>query len=233
MNLIRRFLFAFLFVTALIINAQDRTVINESVVWTQYTLKGKLSDNYSWSFASQYRAFLDRENGYHLFFTAGVTRKLNYGFSVGAGFTNLNINQFVDTDFVLVPELRPYQSVAFTMPVGKSSFSWKFMVEERFFRNAAEGELVDGFNSLWRFRHKAGFKQYISEKWDFTLSSEIMFHAGDVNINRFDQHRTQFLFGYSFGDVSTSFGYMHWFFQTAANRHENRHTLVIAFTHSI
>lgn len=162
-----------------------------------------------------------------------MTRKLKEGFSAGAGFTNLNINQFVDTDFVLVPELRPYQSIAFSKPVGKSSFSWKFMVEERFFRKAADGQLVDGYTYWWRFRNKAGFKQYLSDKWSFTLSSEIMFHAGDVNINLFDQHRTQFLFGYNFGNLSTSFGYMHWFFQTPANRHENRHTLVIAFTHSI
>ncbi len=213
--------------------AQDRTIVNESVIWTHYSVKKTLNENYSWSFATQYRAFLDRENGYHLFFTTGVTRKLNYGFSIGAGFTNLNINRFVDTDFVLVPELRPYQSVALTLPLGKSSFSWKFMVEERFFRNASNGELTDGYNYLWRFRNKAGYKQYLSEKWSLTLSSEIMFHAGDVSINLFDQHRAQFLLGYSLRKLATNIGYMHWFFQTPANRHENRHTLVIAFAHSI
>ena len=69
-------------------------------------------------------------------------------------------------------------------------YLWKFMVEERFFRNAANGELVGGYNFLWRFRHKAGFRQYLSEKWGLELSSEVMFHAGkNVNINRFDPTR--------------------------------------------
>ena len=212
---------------------QERVRINESVLWAQYSIKGKLSDVYGWSFGTQYRSFRDREDGYHLFFTTGLTRKLGQGFAVGAGFTNLNINRFVDTDNVLVPELRPYQSIALTVPINKSSFSWKFMVEERFFRNAANGELTEGYNYLWRFRNKAGFKQHLSAKWNFNVSSEIMFHVGDVGLNLFDQHRTQLLFGYDFGDVSANFGYMHWFFQTATNRHENRHTLVIAFTHSI
>ena len=226
-------LLVILFFVSLISKAQDRTIINESIIWIQYNVKTRLNEDYSWSFGAQYRSFLDRENGYHLFFTTGVTRKLDHGFSIGAGFTNLNINRLVDTDFVLVPELRPYQQVALALPVGKSRFSWKFMVEERFFRNAANGELIDGYSYLWRFRNKAGYKQYLSERWALVISSEIMFHAGDVTINLFDQHRTQFLLAYDFGKVSTHLGYTHWFFQTPTNRHENRHTLVIAFAHSI
>ena len=213
--------------------AQERTIINESVLWTQFTLKTNFGEKYGASFGSQYRAFLDRENGYHLFFTVGVTRKLGYGFTAGVGFTNLNINQFRDTDFVLVPEIRPYQSIAFSQVVGKSKFSWKFMVEQRFFRNARNGELVSGYTKTWRFRNKAAYSQYLSEKWRFILSSEVMFNAGDITVNVFDQHRAQFLFGYKMGVSEVNFGYMHWFFQTANNRQENRHTLVIAFTHSI
>ena len=215
------------------LSAQERIIVNETVLWAQYTAKTSLGDKYGASFGSQYRAFVDREQGYHLFFTVGVTRKLAYGFTVGAGFTNLNINQFRDTNFVLVPEIRPYQSIAFSQPVGRSKFSWKFMVEQRFFKNARNGELVSGFRRTWRFRNKAAYQQFLSEKWRLTLSSEVMFNAGDITVNLFDQHRAQVLFGYQLGSLVVDLGYMHWFFQTASNRHENRHTLVMAFTHSI
>ena len=233
MKSVRRLCTLFLFLFCSLVYAQDRVITNEPIIWTQYTQNIKFSDLYRGTFAMQHRAFVEREKGYHLFFSAGVSRKLNHGFSVGAGFINLNINQFVDTDFVLVPELRPFQSIAFGQAVGKSSFSWRFMVEERFFRNAADGELVSGFNQNWRFRHKAQYNQYLANKLRLILSSEIMFNAGNININIFDQHRTQVMLGYIFGKLSASMGYMHWFFQTAANVHENRHTLIIAFAHSI
>ncbi len=230
----RRLLLVQVLITCCItLHAQDREIVNESILWVQYSVKKNISEKYSGSFATQYRAFLDRESGYHLFFTLGVSRKLDYGFSLGAGFTNLNINREVDGGIVLVPEIRPYQQVAFTQSLGRSKFSWKFMVEQRFFKNARDGELVRGFNNNWRFRNKAGYNQYLSDKWDLILSSEIMFNAGNIGVNIFDQHRAQLLLGYKGNSFGINMGYMHWFFQTASNRHENRHTLVMAFTHSI
>ena len=218
---------------AVIGSAQDRTIKSEFIVWNQFTQKVKFNDKYSGTFLTQYRAFTDREKGYHLFFSLGVTRKLDHGFSVSLGFSNLNINQYVDTDFVLVPELRPFQSIQRTTPINKSSISWRLMIEERFFRNAENGELVNGYFQNWRFRKKLKYTQYISDRFNLILASEIMINAGNVNINIFDQSRTQFLLNYSRERFSIETGYMHWFFQTPTNFHENRHSLVIALTHSI
>ena len=214
-------------------HAQERNLTSEFILWTQVTEKVKFNEVYSGTFAAQYRAFMDREEGYHLFFMAGVNKKLSKGFSVSLGLMNLNINQFIDTDFVLVPEVRPFQSVQFAYPINRSSFSWRLMTEQRFFKNAADGELISGFNQNWRFRNKFGISQYLSEKARLILSSEVMINAGDIGVNIFDQHRTQALLSYTMGSWNVETGYMHWFFQTAANNHENRHTWVIALTHSL
>jgi len=212
---------------------QERTLSSEFVLWTQVVQKVKLSDTYSGTFSSQYRAFTERDEVYHLFFMAGVNRKLNNGFGISLGFINLNINQFVDTDFVLVPEIRPFQSIQFSYPANRSAFSWRLMTEQRFFKNAMNGELVAGFSHNWRFRNKFGLAQYLSEKLKLLLSSEVMINAGNINVNIFDQHRAQALISRRIGGWEVQTGYMHWFFQTAANRHENRHTWMIMLTHSL
>ncbi len=213
--------------------SQDRLIINEPIIWSQHTQNIRFNDQYGGTFSIQHRGFLDRDKVFHLFFSVAIARKLKDGFSFGAGFINLNINQFVDTNFVFVPELRPFQSIQLGQTVGRSTFLWRFMIEERFFKNASNGELVSGFNFNWRFRNKVQYNQYLANKLRLIISSEVMFNAGGININIFDQHRAQLMVGYNFGKLATNIGYMHWFVQTPTNNHENRHTLIIAFTHSI
>lgn len=213
--------------------SQERDLGSEFIVWSQITQKIRFNETFSGSLAGQYRAFTDRDEDYHLFFAATVTRKLAHGFSISAGFMNLNINRFVDADYVLVPELRPVQSIQFAYPINKSKFSWRFMTEQRFFKKAANGELVDGFIHNWRFRNKFGFTKYVSPRINMTLSSEVMVNAGDIVINIFDQHRAQGMISYKVGNWNIETGYMHWFFQTAANSHENRHTWVVGLVHSL
>lgn len=183
----------------------------------------------------QYRDFTDRTEDYHIFLTAGATRKLKNGFSVGFGFTNLNINRTAgNEDFVLVPELRPFQSLAYGMKQGNTNFSWRVMAEERWFRNAEDGELVSGYNYQWRFRNKFLFMFPIANKLSLELSSEVMVNAGDsVVINIFDQHRGIVQFHWDLAPFKIMAGYMHWFFQTAANQHQNRHTILLGLSHSL
>ena len=107
------------------------------------------------------------------------------------------------------------------------------MTEQRFFRKAANGELTNGYIHNWRFRNKFAYTQFLSEKLKLILSSEVMVNVGNTVINIFDQHRMQALFAYDIGRWNIETGYMHWFVQTAANNHENRHTWVIGLSHSL
>ena len=221
----------FLICTVFVTHAQDREIVNELVYWFQYSGKFSLGDKYDGNVGIQYRHFADRDEDYHLFFSLGATRSLSNGISVSAGFTNLNINQRVDGKYVLVPELRPYQSVQMSVPVARSKVSWRIMTEQRFFRNAMDGELVKGYTHNWRFRMLINYQQYLSEKLDLILNTELMVNAGNINVNIFDQHRGQILLSYKLEKLSVRAGYMHWFFQTPSNRHENRHTPILILVH--
>lgn len=214
--------------------AQEKVVVDEGVIWTSLSEKVKVNDNWGLSGAFQYRNFVDREDVFHLFFTVGATRKLSNGFSIGGGFTSLNIHRDVDGTSLLVPEIRPYQSLQFTYPMDKSKFNWKAMVEERFFRRTGNGELQSGYDGNWRFRNKFQFTFPLAASLNLELSSEVMFNTGErININVFDQHRGIVQFHYALGAFKVSTGYQNWFFQTGAGVHENRHTWLIGLTHSL
>ena len=229
----RKKIFIILSFIAIGTHAQERNLSSEFILWAYLTQKVKFSDSYSGAIGTQYRSFMNRDGDYHLFFFATVTGKLGHGFSASLGFMNLNINQFVDTKHVLVPELRPVQSIQFAYPINKSAFSWRLMTEQRFFRKVANGELTNGYIHNWRFRNKFAYTQFLSEKLKLILSSEVMVNVGNTVINIFDQHRMQALFAYDIGRWNIETGYMHWFIQTAANNHENRHTWVIGLSHSL
>lgn len=204
-------------------------------MWYYYSQKVTLNDNWSLSGIAQYRDFIDRDEDFHIFLTAGATRKLKNGFSFGFGFTNLNINRTAGSDeFVLVPELRPFQSLSYGLKQGNTNFSWRVMAEERWLRKAADGELISGHDFQWRFRNKFLFMFPIAEKLSLELSSEVMVNAGaPVSINVFDQHRGIIQFHYNLAPFKLMAGYMHWFFQTAGNQHQNRHTMLLGVVHQL
>lgn len=214
--------------------AQDRAIVNEATIWYVYQQKVTLNNNWSLSGTFQFRDFLDRDEDYHLFLSTGLTRKLKHGFSVGSGFTNLNINQIVDGKYVLVPELRPYQTLSYGLSQGKIRFNWRLMAEERWFRKAASGELVSGYDYWWRFRNKFLFMFPIVDKVSLEVSSEVMANAGNsILINIFDQHRGIVQFHWDLAPFKINVGYMHWFVQTGANQHQNRHTILFGLSHQL
>ena len=216
------------------LSGQDRTVENEHVLWFHYSQKVRVNDKWQLLGRVQYRDFLDREEFYHFFLSINASRKLKNGIAADLGFTNLNVNRRVGDQYVLVPELRPYQRLHYTVKHDKMRFSLRVIAEQRWFRNAAEGTLVEGYNYRWRFRNKLLFIFPIVDKLSLELSSEVMVNAGrQVVINLFDQHRGIVQFHWNLAPFKIMTGYMHWFFQTAANQHQNRHTLLLGLSHEL
>ena len=235
----RKVFFSLLFFAVLTSKAQDKVVVDEAVIWYYASEKIVWSEKWSTSLMFQYRDFLDRTDGYHIFFTGNLAYKLSDQWTIGAGFTNLNINRPADGEIVLVPELRPIQFVQLAQPLGKGKFSWRFMVEQRFFRNAANGELIDGTTFNWRYRNKAQLMYPLFKIGEGTMngeiSTEVMFHSGEnIDLNVFDQHRLIGQLHYKIGSFTISSGYMHWFFQTATGvDQQNRHTWLIGLSHTL
>jgi len=216
------------------LHAQGKEYTNEGIIWSQFTEKVRVNDMNTLALTIQHRAFLDRDKAYHLFFKGNWQHQLAGPLSIGAGFVNLNINVPSDDTHVLRPELRPYQFVQMDFPVQKgSSFTWRLIAEERFFRKVANGDLIAGHDFQWRFRNLIKFHQPLTERLDASVSTEIMLNAKNVEVNVFDQNRLRALLGYSIDSFKISSGYMHWFVQTATNRHENRHSWVVMLSHRL
>lgn len=207
--------------------------IHESTVWVSGNLKFNLGDGLDGKFMSQYRHFADRDDVYHILLGVGINKKVNDNLTIGGGFATLSINQFIDTDMVLVPELRPYQEIEFFIPFENSKVSFRGMVEERFFRRAADGELIEGTDFNFRYRKRIQYVQNVSDKFQLVLSSETFFQSGRSAVNRFDQHRGIIQGVLKLKPLSISTGYMNWAFYNPAGITENRHTWLIGFSKTL
>lgn len=207
-------------------------VINETILWTNYSGKIEINEQWSAGVQVQRRDFLDRDNTYHLLFSASATRKLKNGFGLSGGFINLNINQPVGTNHVFVPEYRPFQRIQFAQNFDKSKVYWHMMIEERWRRNAADGELVDGYRFNFRYRNMFRFQFPVAGKLDAQLISETHVNSGREAGPLFDQHRGSVLGVVNMDNMTVSFGYMQWVIQTDALVVENRHTIVLSVNHS-
>ncbi|MEQ9230219.1 MAG: DUF2490 domain-containing protein [Cyclobacteriaceae bacterium] len=186
---------------------------NEAVIWYQYNENIKLSEKWSAGLGFQYRDLVERDKDYHLFFSAGFTRILPNGFSVGAGLMNLNVNQIVAEDYLLVPEMRPYQQVGYSAKFDKISFKWRFIAEERFIRNVENGKLISGHTFSFRFRNLSEIGIPVYKGFSLTAGTEIFFNAGGApRLNVFDQDRTALLCNFPAGEwkLSTGLGSAHW-----------------------
>ncbi len=215
-------------------HAQEKTSTSEGIIWGYAVQNVQWNNRWNTTFSAQYRSFLEREDGFHVFLSGGVGYKLSHGFSVGGGFTNLNINGRFDDNELFLSELRPYQFLQLNYPAGRLRFNWRMMVEERFLRFAANGEKLPGYEYVWRFRNRALFMFTLTELLRLEASSEVMIHAGtSVIVNDFDQHRAILQFHYSLGQFQISSGYMHWFVQTFGGVLENRHTWLIGLRHNL
>ncbi len=226
----------FLFGLAIILSVKSitaQTVEHTTIIWTHFTENFKLSEKWTGSLGFQHRNFIDRDQNYHLYFSGTASYTLNNGFYIGAGFVNLNINQFVDTEFVLVPELRPIQFIGLNVPIGDSKFDWRFLAEERFQRLASQGELIDEYGFTYRLRNRVQYKFPVSEGLNVLLGSEIFLNAGKQSINPFDQHRAMVLALFKVGSINLSTGYMNWLVQTPVGGMDSRHTWMIGANHTI
>lgn len=219
----------------LLLNAQAQNgVRNEAVIWYQFSETVNLSDKWDATFVVQYRDFVQRDKDYHLFLSSALSRKLGNGFGIGAGFTNLNINRVVGANYMLVPELRPFQQITFGSKLEKLQFNWRFMIEERYFRKATNGELISGYDFNFRIRNLTKITIPLSQSFDLALSTEVLINGGgNANLNVFDQNRSMVLGGYKTGKLKLSTGYMHWAALTGGDVLENRHTWMIMASHSL
>ncbi|MDX1629059.1 MAG: DUF2490 domain-containing protein [Fulvivirga sp.] len=198
---------------------QERTVQRDNFKWLTYNFIKTLDKGVSISLAFQPRryAFPDRQ---HQFFSLLAVRKqYASGIKIGAGFCYflqaLPINRN-DVDIVR-PELRPLQEISYASRINKLNISHRMMLEERWFQNIENDELVSGYEFQFRFRYRVMVTRALDKHADWTAitSLEPMLNGGNPDIrNVFDQVRAFIGAKRKLSDnFSATLGYLYWYQQ--------------------
>ena len=107
------------------------------------------------------------------------------------------------------------------------------MIEERFRRIPAEGDLTSSYTFDFRIRNRIRYIFQVVKDLKMEIGSEIFFNAGRAGLDPFDQHRTTLLAQFNLGKVRMSTGYMHWAILVPSGTLENRHSWVVSANHTI
>lgn len=170
-------------------HGQERRVVTGNQQWLQHYQQVRISERWTLGIDGGFRwrqGFTDQSQ---YIIRAGGLYRLAEGVNIGGGLVlsglYLNGNIFQN-------EIRPYQEINHSIPIGKSMFIHRFRLEERFFKNKITG--ADRFN--WRFRYSILIKLHLSKLSEkghallLNVSDEIFLNAGkEIVYNFYDQNR--------------------------------------------
>lgn len=218
----------------------QRSVQRDNFLWGTYNLVLPVGDKTKVSLSGQSRRYVLPDRQHQFKATAAISRSLNNGFNVGAGFSYfLQALPISRNDVVVVrPELRPHLEISHKSIIGKWVMQHRFMAEERWIRNVVNGELSDGNEFSMRLRYRVLFERPLGDasSWSAVLSTEAMLNAANSDINNiFDQNRLYFGVKNKVSDhISFDIGYIYWFQQfPSTTDYASFHILSLGVNHTL
>jgi hypothetical protein len=198
-----------------------KNVDHQSLLWTRYY--NQLTLNNKWSIHTEFdnRIFLNpvEENLYEMRIQGRY--KINSNIELGAGYAYFSVVT-QDPDFPIdfrKPEYRAQQDIVFKQDFGKFTLNQRFQVEQRFFQNASNIELLSGTKFFWRFRYRLqgeySFWKNDNQYLKAIVYDELMINGGEnVVKNTFDQNRIYAGFQYGINkNIALELGYLNSFQQ--------------------
>ena len=191
--------------------------------WNSYFNTLQFSPKWSLTSDVSERFFLDGGKQYQFFLRTQANVNLGQNWSAGVGFAYVrsHTSDPASTSTLAVPELRPYEELAYKQKFNKITLSHRYRIEERYFHKTASDKLVDGYNFNFRFRYQFGFDYNLytskgkSQMLNFKAADEVMVNAGkNIVTNMFDQNR--FIVGFNYQpvkDFNVQLDYMYIFQQ--------------------
>lgn len=232
-----------LFTTAsLSAQTTGKQVTQQQLIW--YAYNNTLEFSQKWSLVSEVheRRFRNPDEQHQFVARSHLHYLLGKSWDASAGFTYFlqSPQDPKATERLVVPELRPHIQFDYRQPLNKLGIAHRYRIERRFFRNTADGELVEGYTANYRFRYRLALEYQLASIRKLPLKvkayDEIFFNAGkSITYNRFDQNRVYIGLNYAVHkNASVEAGYMNWFQQRpSGNQFHDRDILSFTVYHKI
>ncbi|MFD2999829.1 DUF2490 domain-containing protein [Pontibacter toksunensis] len=213
-----------LFSASLLAQSKGRQVTEQQLIWYAYNNTLEFSSKWSLTTEVHERRFINPDEQHQFQVTGRLNYNLGKNWSTSAGFTYFlqSPHDPRSKSDLVVPELRPHIQFENKQSLGKLGIGHRYRIEKRFFRNTADGELAEGYNTNYRFRYRLGLEYQVATINDLPLkvkvSDEIHINAGErITYNWFDQNRIYASLNYAIHkNVNVEAGYLKWFQQRSA-----------------
>lgn len=235
-------IFGVLFSASLSAQNAGRQVTEQQLIW--YAYNNTLEFNPKWFLTTDIheRRFINPDEQHQFLIRSQLNYVLGKNWSASAGFTYFlqSPHDPLSKSDLVVSELRPHIQFDNKQTLGRLGIGHRYRIEKRFFRNTADGELAEGYNTNYRFRYRLGLEYQLVTINDHPLklkvSDEIHINAGErITYNWFDQNRIYAGLNYTVHkNVNVEAGYLKWFQQrSAGNQFYSRDIINLAINHKI
>jgi hypothetical protein len=203
----------------------NKTFDRQRQMWYGFYPSIKIGNHWKWNSDIENRQFIapGAENAFVL--GTHLHYEINKSWEVAAGLTYFLFNSQnpeIPTKLYM-PELRPFQEVSHKKTWGRYTLTNRLMLEERQLHKTVGQTLVDGYNTIIRFRYRLGVDillyQSKAKKHDIKLKLSDEFFVNVPNKvakNIFDQWRGYMGINYHPpGPMSFEVGHLYWLQQRA------------------
>lgn len=174
----------------------QKKITCQDMIWLRYS--GKLNLPQNWVINTEVEdrrfAFPDRQQ-YWLLPRVTVSKPLGDNWSAGAGFLYYLSNSPASpkaATILTIPELRPFEELAYKQTIKKLAINHRYWLEERFIHKNDGKHLQRGynFNFCFRYRLQLQYPLIRSEDLKVVIADEIFLNLGHSIVrNTFDQNR--------------------------------------------
>jgi len=223
--------------------AQKSEVTTQQLVWLFYYNTITFNKNYFLSTEFFERRYSDPFKSHQSLIRTHLHRQLNPHLDFGIGFTYFlqKPHDPNSTSSFAIPELRPHVELNYKLHTEKFNFHSRLRLENRNFRNTANNELIDGYNTNYRMRFLFSgdvpivkLKNHLAVK--LKVTDEIHFSvAGVYDSGKFDQNRIGISVSVDITkSLSLETGYLNWYQKRPGiDAFYNRHIVRIGINHKI
>jgi len=205
------------------------SVEDEGTFWTAYMSTWWLDESWGVWFDTHYD--VDR------FFAlrGGLSRRFESGVTLTGGFAWLRLRPDLERD-----EYRPWGQILVPFRFDENwSASGRLRVGGRFLERLDGGEIVDGYDFVFRTRFQVALTRRFAPlsigRPLVQIADEVLLNAASTTaFDVFDQNRISLLFGLEMKDVTVRVGYMHRYLSGGAGgRGVSEHTALLWFSQSV